>query len=277
MAGGQFTWKQALSAAVASNISDVMAPLEQLFTVEYIGVGEDGIKVPTASGGLAMNAVTKGTPATNDSNYNFTGVTYTPTPRALSVPIAKRDLENASPAQVEDLILAFSEAAHQEIINDIQTAVAALTPTVGTGAADTLDAATLRSAKWKIKKNKGPGQIRAVVASDSMEEFETNLESLNLRATLTQQVVSGAEMYEYAGMLIYPDVYLGGDGAGPPEIKYNFACTQRGLRIVYGGLEPDIVVLPTTDPINVRLAMGMWLKAGIPNENLACWIKTGGT
>lgn len=281
MAGAAFSWTEGLSLAVASNISDVMAPLEELFTVEYTGKGEDGIKVPTSPGGLTMTTGTKGTIGASDSSYAFGGVSIVPTPRFVSVPVAEEDLENATDSQVQDLILALTEALHQEIILDIQAAMAARLTTAPYQVTSytAMEEAAIRAGKWTVKKNKAPGDVRLLITSKAMQELEADLVSKNLNALITERLTAGmspngaTSLVQYGQTLIYPDVYLGDDGASP-ALGYNLAATKRGVWIAYGGIGPRIKVLPTEDPINVRLTMKVYLKVDIPNPKLACWIQT---
>lgn len=277
MPGLALTWQEQLAAAVASNISDMIAPLEALFTVHRTGLGVKGVKVPTASAELTMEDIVAGVPGGTDVDYNFTGETVTPVPCSVQIPVAEIDLENAEPSQIDDLIARMTVAAHKKILGKIGAAMTArLTAdySVGTGTAQAMNIALARAGRWKVRTNKGAGPLGAILTAEAAQELEDDFVSKNMYAALTGTILEGADVYKFAGATWYPDVYLGDDGTVPHPIEYNLIACKNGVHIAYAGTGPRVKVLPTTDPVNVRLAMALYVAADIPNPNLACWMKT---
>jgi len=276
MAGAALTWIQALSDAVASNVSDLLAPLEALFTVERVGDGENAVRVPTSGTGLTMENITPGTVGGTDADYTLTGVNITPLPRSIQIPIAEDELRRAQDSQIADIIARMSEAAHKKIVGLLGTAIetrcAAAAQKVGVGAAQEFDMALVKEAKWKLKKNGAPGAPVAIVTPGAMEELETDLETKNTYSALTDTIVDGAQFFRYSGVLIYPDIHLGYETA-TPNIEHNLMSTKNGVRIVYGGTGPEVKILTTSDPVNVRLAMVVWVAVDIPEETLGMWMR----
>lgn len=272
MAATNYEWITDLGSAVVSNVSDLIAPLEEMWSVHRIpeGAGINAINVPASTGVFSASSVTPGTIDTsNDSDYDFLGTTITPTPYAIKVPVARRHLALAQPAQIADLINRMTEAAHQQLMNLIGTAVGAASITATGSSGNALTAALFKSAKWTLNGQKAGGQKYAMLTAAAMDDLETSLESNATYGSLGEDIVNGVNFFRYSGCLVYPDVYLGNDGTD----GYSIMGTKDSLHIVVG-MDPTVSILPTDDPVNVRLAMEFWYAVGIPNVKKLTWIKS---
>jgi len=274
MAANSWQWVDQLAPAVTDAMSDMIAPLESMFTFHYPedGQGIDAVLVPSATGTLSMTSITPGTisGSGDDSDYSFSGTTITPAPYAVKIPLAEEHLRKAQPSQVQGVINAMAEAGYDQLITLIETAVAALTVLTGGTSGAALTADLFKTAKWKLRAAKASGPLYSVLTIPAFEDLEVSLETAAAPlGSVGQDAVNGVDMFRYSGVQIYPDAYLGNDGTD----GYSFISTKDGLHVAWG-LEPTFKILPTTDPVNVRLAMKMWVAVGTPNPNKILWLKS---
>lgn len=277
-AGGQPTWVKGLSSLLATNISDMMVPWEEIAVVERTGVGEDGVRVPFANGGsLSMESITPGVVGGTDADIDMQGYNIVPVPKSVTVPIADHYLENAQESQIEEMVALMVEAYHKELILDLEAAIKAqLTASqhrVGHAATQQMTEALLRKGKWQAVQNGAPGDKVAIITAHSGEQLESDLVNKNLFAGVTQKVSEDGLMrfMKYSGVTVYPDAYLGFDTAQTPDMDLNVIANRRGIRIAFGGTGPRIKI-HDGDAVNSRLSFVVWFKVAIPNPNLAVWM-----
>ena len=264
-----YNWLDKLSTTVAMNVDAIMAPIEQVHTVERVGYGQDAVIFPVVHNSLNFAPVTQGTAYNTQIAFAISGKTITPVPYEWQILVTEHAVRN-NPSQYLDIVAReATRAAHQQLMDllvlkydDLQTTQAGLTCTVP----------VLFSGLGNLAASGFNKDVSAVLNPKSYFEL---LQSVGAQAYNSTPVGMAAlaqgAIPTIGGIPVHQDSTVLDSGS----FCYNFLGTKDCIGVAFG-FDAGIKEIASTDATHIKLGWSYWIGVDVVAGNRGRWLKSTG-